>query len=260
MFIDDTGCVKDEATNHPQRRYGGIVATIFDLDYLRSTFEPRFDALRERNFGFKADGSLPILHLRKMKNPKADGPFFALRNDDFRVAWNEQCLRMYQNAEYTVVSVSVDKVAFYAANPNWQGSVYELLVGNAIERYIYFLRSVDGTGDVMAEATNSPLDKHLRDLHLRFYANGTDHIRPALLQERLSSKEIKIKAKAQNVQGLQFADLLASTCFSHCKRLYANGPQYDPFAMQVADIVEREKFYRNPRNNDPHGYGRIWRP
>lgn len=139
MFIDDTGCVRDEATNHPQRRYGGIVAVIFDLDYLRDTFEPSFDKLRDRHFPRKTDGSRPVLHLRKMKNPDRRGPFSCLSSADRRSDWERDCMSMYQRAQYTVVAVGIDKIAFYAKHPGWQGSVYETLVGNAIERFFYFL-------------------------------------------------------------------------------------------------------------------------
>jgi len=58
---------------------------------------------------------------------------------------------------------------------------------------------------------------------------------------------------------LQFADLLASTCFAHCRRIYANGPEFNPFAMRVASLIETEKFYRD-HNGNPHRYGRVWRP
>lgn len=168
-------------------------------------------------------------------------------------------MSMYRRAQYTVVAVGIDKIAFYAQHAGWNGSIYETLVGNAIERYFYFLRG-RGTGDVMAEATNSPLDQKLKHLYSKFWQNGTDHISGDKLRPVLSSKEIKIKPKSQDVAGLQFADLLASTCFSHCKRIYADGPAFDPFAMSVADLIEREKFYRNPKTRDPHGYGRVWRP
>lgn len=166
---------------------------------------------------------------------------------------------MYQNANYSVVCACVDKISFYAQHPGWQGSIYELLVQNAIERYFYFLRG-RGTGDVMVEATNSPSDNEIKIMHRRCYNEGTEHIDANRIQYALSSADIKIKPKSKNIAGLQFADLLASTCFSHCKRIHAGGAPYDRFAMRVADIIENDKFYRNPQNGDPRGYGRVWRP
>lgn len=259
MFIDDTGCVRDEATNHPQRRYGGIVAVIFDLGYLRETFEPGFDQLRDKHFERKADGTRPVLHLRKMKNPDPRGCFASLSRAESRAAWEKDCMSMYRRAKYSVIAVGIDKIAFYARHTGWKGSIYETLVGNAIERYFYFLRG-RGVGDVMAEATNSKLDQDLKELYTKFWVKGTEHIPAENLRPVLSSKEIKIKPKSQDIAGLQLADLIASTCFSHCKKIYANGPEYDPFAMSVANLIEKEKFYRHPATNDPHGYGRVWRP
>jgi len=134
-----------------------------------------------------------------------------------------------------------------------------MLVGNAIERFYYFLRGSGGTGDIMAEATNSDLDGDLNAMYRLFWENGTDHIKAASLRPTLSSKEIKIQPKSNDVAGLQLADLLASTCFSHCKKIYAEGDDYDEFAMRVAHLMETEKFYRS-RHGNPHGYGRVWRP
>lgn len=257
MFIDDTGNVHTRTSNHPQSRYAGIVGVIFEMDYLRSTFEPSFSKLKTRHFGIDLNGVPPVLHLREMK--KAMREFRYLSNECCRKRWEHDVMRMYTVAAYTVIFVAVDKVAFYAAHPDWQGSVYKLLVGNAIERYFYFLRARRGTGDVLTEATNSTLDEELKDLYKAFYENGTDHIPGATLRTRLSSKEVKIKPKSANLAGLQLADLLAATCFSHSKRIYADGPEYDPFAMRVAELIESHKFYRDTKGN-PHGYGRVWRP
>lgn len=253
MFIDDTGNVNQTASNHPQNRYAGVVGVIMNLDYLYHRFEPSFAKLRAKHFGDPP----PVLHLRRMK--KAEGPFAVLADPDRRAHWERDCFSMYERAQYTVVSVCVDKIAFYAAHPLWTGTVYKMLVGNAIERFFYFLRSTGATGDVMAEAVNEKLDGDLKSMYRAFYANGTDHISSALLQPRLSSKEIKIQPKSDDMAGLQLADLLASTCFSHCKRHYAGGADYDTFAMRVAGLLEEEKFYRS-RDGNPHGYGRVWRP
>jgi|GEM_PF-1218306 len=256
MFIDDTGNVDNAATNDVQRRFAGITGVILELDYLRETFEAGFLRLKERHFGLTGKGRPPVLHLRQMK--RGAGAFKVLTDANARAKWEAACLRMYNKAEYTVITTCIDKVAFYAAYPKWQGSVYEMLVGDAIERYFYFLR-YKGVGDVMAEAINKDKDNELKELYRRFYERGTDHIKAERLQKVLTSKEIKIQPKEADVQGLQMADLLASTCSSHCRRMYDNGPVYDAFAMQVADVVEEYKFYRNSKGA-PNGYGRIWRP
>jgi hypothetical protein len=257
MFIDDTGNVDSAASNHPQRRYASITGVILELEYTHLVFNTGFSQLKKRHFGVTPAGKPPILHLRRLK--KAEGPFRVLTDPTKREAWQRDCLSMYRRAKYYVITVSVDKIGFYHAHPTWQGDVYALLVGNAIERYFYFLRAFNAVGDVMAEAVNGDADRMLKLLYTGFYNDGTDHIPPDLLQSVLSSKEIKIKPKNADIAGLQLADLLASTCFNHCRRLYANGPSFDAFAMMVAEIIESKKFYRDS-NGNPHRYGRVWRP
>lgn len=259
MFVDDTGNVHHTASNHPQARYAGITGVIFEWEYLHRVFDPGLTALKARHFGYCLQTRKPpILHLRKIKGVMEH--FCFLTNKDERLRWHKGCFTMYRRAQYTIISVGVDKIAFYAKHPNWRGSFYELLVGNAIERYYYFLASRKGAGDVMAEAINDDRDKELRQLYLRFYERGTDHIPARHLQPVLTSKEIKIKPKDADIQGLQMADLLASTCFAHIRHQYTGQlPLIDEFAREVADLIEIEKFYR-AENGNPDGYGRIWRP
>jgi hypothetical protein len=256
MFIDDTGLVTNLTSNNPQQRFAGITGVILRWDYLSDTFDSSLIKLKQKHFGLNDKGRPPILHLRQIK--KGDGAFASLRNAATRKKWQIDCLKMYEAASYSVISVGVDKVAFYHAHPNWEGSIYELLVGNAIERYFYFLR-YGGCGDVMAEAINKDMDHELKKLYRRFYEQGTDHIPANRLQKVLTSTEIKIQPKEADIQGLQLADMLASTCLSHLRRIYASGPVYDDFAMEVAGIIEGQKFYRDGQGN-PHRYGRIWRP
>lgn len=256
MFIDDTGNIDSAASNHPQRRFASITGVIFELEYLRLVFDIGFSMLKRRHFGLMPNGKPPVMHLRRLK--QAEGPFHVMTDNEKRAAWQRDCFSMYRRAQYHVITVSVDKIAFYNRHPNWQDDIYGLLVGNAVERYFYFLRD-RGTGDVMAEAVNGPKDQVLKDLYKKFYETGTQHIPANLLQTVLSSKEIKIKPKNADVAGLQLADLLAGTCFNHCRRIYNFGPDYDAFAMRVANLIEERKFYRDAKGN-PHRYGRVWRP
>jgi hypothetical protein len=257
MFIDDTGNVHDACSGHPQNRYAGIVGVILDLNYIHSTFDASFEKLKIRHFGVTSEGNSHILHLRRMK--KAEGPFSHLKFACCRKRWEDDFFSMYSRASYSVIAACVDKVTFRQRHPNWSSGFYKMLVGNAIERYFYFLMAKDSLGDVVSEATNSKLDGVLKDLYREFYQNGTDDIPGQTLRPKLTSKEIKIEPKSRNVPGVQLADLLAATCFSHCKQIYAEGPAYDSFAMRVADLMEREKFYRDTKGN-PHRYGRVWRP
>src|SRR4051812_22815623 len=111
MFFNDTGNVEAPATNEPARRFPGITAVIFELDYLRHTFEPSLLKLKERHFGLTDKGRPPILHLRQMK--RAAGAFARLADRRIREEWQTACFRMFSLADYAVISVGIDKIQFY---------------------------------------------------------------------------------------------------------------------------------------------------
>ena len=256
MFIDDTRNVENEATNDPRRRFASITGVIFDLRYYGETFKPRFENMRLRHFGKTQKGRPPLL--RRHNIISKEGPFSCLQDSAKEAAWNENCKRLYENAEYTVITTSVDKIAFYYRNPKWTGSIYQLLVQTAIERYFFFLQAQKKSGDVLAESRGKS-DLIIKEWFRSMMEKGNGYIKPLDLQRWISSKEIKMKGKGDDIAGLQLADLLAATSFSHCHRVYggARGPL--GFSQEVALILEEKKYHRD-RDGNPDRYGRIWRP
>ncbi|WP_342658281.1 DUF3800 domain-containing protein [Sphingomonas sp. NY01] len=259
MFIDDTGDVTNSTTNSPQNRYASISGVIIDRAYLQATFEPSFQKIVRRHFGEKEDGSPVVLHRRQMISPPKEGPFACLRDDTKRGAWDAACLDMMTRAHYTVITVCLDKVAFYYHHPKAALDVYETLIQNAVERYFYFLRA-NGSGDVVVEAQNSGTDKAIKDRFRHVMETGTEHINAGKLQSVFTSKEINIEPKKAGYAGLQFADLIARPAFAHCRAAYVNDTSdLTAFARQIAPILENYKFYRS-QEGKVDGYGRVWRP
>jgi hypothetical protein len=48
-----------------------------------------------------------------------ESAFRSLQEEENRRAWNADCLKMYGRASYTVITVGVDKVAFYHHHSQW---------------------------------------------------------------------------------------------------------------------------------------------
>ncbi|MCR2833012.1 DUF3800 domain-containing protein [Parerythrobacter lacustris] len=255
MFIDDTGDVSNSTTNLPQNRFASITGVIFERDYLFSTFEPGFRKLVGRHFG---DENL-VLHRRKMVKPPKQGPFSVLHDQTKRDAWDRGCLDMMTRAAYTVITVSLDKVAYYYHHPKAKLDVYETLIQNSLERYFYFLRH-RGIGDVIVEAQNPGTDQAIAERYRDVYDNGTEHISADKIQSVLSSREINIESKSKGYPGLQFADLMARPSFAHCRAVYMKDTSdLTAFARNIAPILEDYKFYRD-KDGNPDRYGRVWRP
>lgn len=259
MFIDDTGDVTNSTTNDPVQRYASISGVIFDRGYLAETFEPSFQKIVIRHFGTTESGAAPVLHRRQMVKPPLKGPFACLRDGPKRASWDAACLDMMTRASYTVITVCLDKVAFYYHHPKATLDVYETLIQNAVERYFYFLKA-HGTGDVVVESQNPGTDAIIKARFRSVIEGGTEHISADKLQSVFTSREINIEPKSAGYVGLQFADLIARPAFAHCRATYVNDTSdLTAFARQIAPILENYKFYRD-KNGKPDGYGRVWRP
>lgn len=87
-------------------------------------------------------------------------------------------------------------------------------------------------------------DRRLRDSFHRLWNKGTDYVEPARFQDALTSRRLKVKLKANNVAGLQLADLIAHP--SRNEILREQGlldRDVAPFAARMIEILQ-EKYDR----------------
>lgn len=61
----------------------------------------------------------------------------------------------------------------------------------------------------MAESRGGKEDRRLKAAYERLWNQGTDFVPPDQFQRALTSKQLKMKTKANNIAGLQLADLTA---------------------------------------------------
>lgn len=114
-----------------------------------------------------------------------------------------------------------------------------------LERFTIFLEQHQAQGDVMAESRGGKEDRKLKDSFGRLWADGTDYIVPERFQNALTSKQLKVKPKANNISGLQIADIIAHP--SRTEILRENGKRDDelaPFSKKVVAILQG-KYYQH---------------
>jgi hypothetical protein len=75
----------------------------------------------------------------------------------------------------------------------------------------------------------------LKKSFVRLWEQGTQFVEPRQFQERFSSKQLKVKTKANNIAGLQVCDLLAHS--SRHEILWENGLTDRPPAAFAAKII-----------------------
>jgi hypothetical protein len=75
----------------------------------------------------------------------------------------------------------------------------------------------------------------------KLWEEGTQFIAPSEFQETLTSRQLKVKRKANNITGLQLADLLAHPSRNEILKehgLYAKA--FSPFAGRVIEILQEK--------------------
>ena len=126
-----------------------------------------------------------------------------------------------------------------------------------LERYVFWLSEHSVEGDVMGESRGKE-DLELKKEYRAIWQDGTmQKPDPVLFQKRLTSKEIKIKPKSSNIQGLQIADLLAYPLrekFLHERRIRNNfaGTFNETVYKAVANKI------RKSSTGKTTGYGEIF--
>jgi hypothetical protein len=85
----------------------------------------------------------------------------------------------------------------------------------------------------------------LKKSFLRLWNEGTDYLLPEQFHKVFTSKQLKVKPKANNISGLQLADLIAHP--SRNEILRDKGlldRPLAPFATRVVDILQG-KYYQH---------------
>jgi hypothetical protein len=91
----------------------------------------------------------------------------------------------------------------------------------------------------MAESRGGKEDVRLKDSFERLYEHGTEYVKPEEFAEALTSRQLKVKLKANNVTGLQVADLIAHP--SRNEILFEYGLRTGdlaPFAQRVVAVLQ----------------------
>lgn len=261
IYMDDSGNVGAATTNAPELRYGSVTAVILPTEYLDNTFDISLPAVAEKHFGLDEDGLPCRIHRRVLAGrPPPEGPFAVLADPEKRSAWDADVLRMFERAQYTVITACVDKVAWYWRYPNWRGDFYEVLVAAVLERCFYFLKNRNATAEAFIEHKNGPSNDRVTSAFERQFIDGFDRIPAASVAKVFSCRSLGIIQKRDRVPGCQLADLIAGPATHHIRALNGAGdPVQGDFTAKLVKLLDEKKFYREG-SGPLDGYGRIWRP
>ena len=242
MYIDEVGNADLESSDNPNHRFLSLIGVIIELDYVKKVVNPELEALKKKFFDSHPDDPV-IFHRKELMG--GSPPFEILKDPAIREKFDYEILELFKSWDYKVVSVCIDKKKHKDTYTTWRFHPYHYCLMILLERYIFFLDQINAKGDVLAESRGGKEDKKLKESFARLYRNGNDHLTSERFSARLTSCQLKIKPKANNISGLQLADLLAHPSRNEIlieqKLLEIELP---PFGSKIVDILQN-KYYQN---------------
>lgn len=226
-----------------------------DIAYAETTFAAALDKIKLEIFG-RSDFSL---HRRNVIDRKPD-PFLALRDEARRKQFDTLILQLVEEAKYRVFTVVIDKREHRARYSVWQFQPYHYCMTVMLERYVRWLDRINAQGDVLAESRGKKENKQLSKAYRRIYERGTSHVAERFFKARLTSTEIKLKSKRDNIAGLQLADLIASPSCRDLICRQENLQMTAEFGQKVVEILYRKKYLRSVYDGGVPGWGTKWLP
>ena len=206
VYIDEVGNPDLRSSDNPNHRFLSLTGVVVELAYVASVLHPEMEQLKTRYFDSHPDNPV-ILHRKELVN--ARDPFHALKDARVRAEFDGELLRHLGDWDYTVITVCLDKRKHKETYATWRYDPYHYCMAVLLERYVFLLNRRGARGDCMAESRGGKEDRRLKASYTRLWEQGTDFVEPGQFQQALTSRQLIVKPKANNISGLQLADLVA---------------------------------------------------
>ena len=259
LYLDESGdhvFHDEEALRKPGHRYLALVGCLFAQGASYLAFHRALEDFKQKYIPHNPDEPV-ILHRKDIIN--RSGPFWRLRDEDTSKAFNDDLCSLVEKAEFVLVGVCIDKLRMKREYPN-PFHPYHLALGFILERYCGLLNHMNRQGDVLAESRGGKEDRLLKNAYRHIWTHGTWYHKAEFFQRALTSKEIKLKKKSDNIAGLQLADILARAVRDDI--LAEFGKKVDPLAPFDSLLVSivKTKYNRHLYNGRVRGYGKVLFP
>jgi len=235
MYVDEVGNADLGSSDNPNHRFLSLTGVVIELGHVVSVVHPQMESLKSRYFGSHPDDPV-ILHRKDLVNRR--GPFASLRDPLVNAAFDRKLLDVMRAWDFTVISVCLDKQAHRQKYTVWQYDPYHYCLAMLLERYVYFLNRRGVQGDVIAESRGGKEDRRLKESFARLCEKGSDYLDTAQITGALTSRELKVKQKSNNLAGLQLADLVAHPSRNEILNENGHPMTIAPFAVKVIRVLQ----------------------
>ena len=238
IYIDEVGNPDLDSSDNPNHRFLSLTGVILELGYVGAVVHPQMEVLKAKYFHHHPDEPI-IFHRKEMVNAKP--PFEILKDKTVVNKFDSELLALLESWDYTVLTVCLDKKMHKETYNIWRYDPYHYCMAVLLERFVFFLKRMNSQGDVMAESRGGKADMRLKDSFARLWEKGTDYVAPEQFKEALTSKQLKVKPKINNISGLQLADLIAHPSRNEIlAEQDMLGRDVKPFAMSVIEILQKK--------------------
>lgn len=172
-----------------------------------------------------------IFHSRDIR--RCEKEFQILLNLELKGRFYEQLNSIVSELDYTIISAVIQKDE-YIKKYGRLGNVYAISLSFLIERAIFFLDSKAKPIEleIIVEKRGKLEDNELLKHYNEVYSIGTGYVKPERI--RAYNTRLRFKAKKENINGLQLADLVAHPIARHI---------IEPTRVNLAFEVLKPKFY-----------------
>jgi len=238
IYIDEVGNPDLESSDNPNHRFLSLTGVILELDHVESIVHPQMETLKAKYFRSHPDEPV-IFHRKEMVNAKP--PFESLKDPEIQKKFDRELLALIQSWEYIVITVCLDKKKHKETYTTWRYDPYHYCLAVLLERFIFFLNRMNSQGDVMAESRGGKEDVRLKSSFARLWKDGTEYLAPDYFQKALTSRQLKVKPKTNNISGLQLADLIAHPSRNEIlKEQGFLGKEFSLFVREVIKILQKK--------------------
>lgn len=240
LFLDESGDHNLSVIDpqYPMFVLGGV---IMEVDYAKGALADALDDFKRQMLG-RTDIVLHTADIVRNRNG-----FERMKDPGYRAEFLEGLNDLMRRAEYRVVACAVHKSAHLARYGFGAVDPYMLSLDVLVERFCLDVGHVARGGIIVAEKRDPVLDRGLDLAWLNLKINGTRFVQAHDIDHRMAG--LALRAKSDNIAGLQLADLVVS-----------------PIGRHVLGKADREdwrivesKFRRSPKGKI-EGYGLVCLP
>ena len=240
LFLDESGD-HNLSVIDPQYPLFVLGGVIMDQGYAEGELTVQLNAFKDELFGHPGI----VLHTADIARNRND--FERLKDAAFRSRFYDALNDLMRRLEYTVVACAIRKDEHLGQYGVAALDPYMLSLDVLVERFCFEIGNATGGGVIVAEKRDPTLDRELELAWLNLKIRGTRYIRARDIDERIAG--LNLRAKQDNVAGLQLADLVVSPIGRHM----LGKPDREDWR-----IVEA-KFRRSP-DGKIEGYGLVILP